>query len=220
MPVTIELTTASVVPAPYTVIAGRALIVGDTYPVRLELKKLGGVWSPTHRGWLVPLHNAAAAMTLVPMAPPKPTAEVGQLQGLIELFSKAAKHLKKPSIVLKLPSGQSIKLKADYGGGIAIYTEGGYGSFVGKVSDVGQYTGSAKPYVQAYQAETVEMLKALAADPAGVAAAYGKLTSACCFCRIPLTDPRSLGVGYGPICADHYGLPWGAAKTTIACVAA
>jgi len=27
---------------------------------------------------------------------------------------------------------------------------------------------------------------------------------------VTLTDPRSVAVGYGPDCADNYGLPWGA----------
>ena len=26
-----------------------------------------------------------------------------------------------------------------------------------------------------------------------------------------LSDDRSTAVGYGPICADHFGLPWGEA---------
>jgi len=34
-------------------------------------------------------------------------------------------------------------------------------------------------------------------------------TGNCCFCRRELTDKRSTEVGYGPICADHFSLPWG-----------
>jgi hypothetical protein len=31
-----------------------------------------------------------------------------------------------------------------------------------------------------------------------------------------LSDDRSTAVGYGPICADHYGLPWGEAAAPAA----
>ncbi len=58
----------------------------------------------------------------------------------------------------------------------------------------------------------IGMLDALALNPAEVAAAYGKLTSRCCFCGKELSTDESLAVGYGPDCADHFGLPWGVVK--------
>jgi len=54
-----------------------------------------------------------------------------------------------------------------------------------------------------------QVLKALAENPAAVAAAYGKLTGNCCFCGSNLSNARSTGVGYGKTCAEHYGLSWG-----------
>lgn len=47
---------------------------------------------------------------------------------------------------------------------------------------------------------------------AAEAAALGHATHHCCFCGIELTDEgngRSVEVGYGPICANKNGLPWG-----------
>lgn len=44
------------------------------------------------------------------------------------------------------------------------------------------------------------------------AAAYGHRHDACVFCATPLSDERegrSVEVGYGPVCAAKYGLPWG-----------
>lgn len=55
----------------------------------------------------------------------------------------------------------------------------------------------------------VNLVVALAADPVKVAAEYGHITSNCCFCHKALSTPESLAVGYGPICAAHYNLPWG-----------
>ena len=36
---------------------------------------------------------------------------------------------------------------------------------------------------------------------------YGKLTNTCSFCGLELTHDYSVMVGYGPICADKWGLP-------------
>lgn len=55
-----------------------------------------------------------------------------------------------------------------------------------------------------------EILRGLAADPVGYSAHVGRTTGRCCFCYRELTDQRSTSVGYGPICADRYSLPWGA----------
>lgn len=55
----------------------------------------------------------------------------------------------------------------------------------------------------------IDLLKELANAPAETAAKYGRETGTCCFCGLGLTDPRSVTVGYGPICAGNYGLPWG-----------
>lgn len=41
------------------------------------------------------------------------------------------------------------------------------------------------------------------------ATAFGALTGTCVFCSRKLTDERSIEVGYGPICAEREGLPWG-----------
>ena len=47
-------------------------------------------------------------------------------------------------------------------------------------------------------------------DPDLVAklAASGRQIGWCCFCGITLTNKISIFHGYGPICADYYGLPW------------
>lgn len=40
-------------------------------------------------------------------------------------------------------------------------------------------------------------------------ASQGRETCNCSFCGLHLTNPQSVVVGYGPICADNWGLPWG-----------
>lgn len=41
------------------------------------------------------------------------------------------------------------------------------------------------------------------------AKAFGDSTHHCVFCYRSLTTKESKAVGYGPVCADNYGLPWG-----------
>ena len=57
----------------------------------------------------------------------------------------------------------------------------------------------------------VGILRQLASDPAGTAAAHGHQSGACCFCGRDLNDERSTAVGYGPVCAAKWSLPWGEA---------
>lgn len=54
----------------------------------------------------------------------------------------------------------------------------------------------------------IQLLVAIAEEPAEAAKAYASLTNLCSFCSQPLTDESSKKVGYGPICAASYGLPW------------
>lgn len=61
-----------------------------------------------------------------------------------------------------------------------------------------------------------EILEGFAKDPAGFAGAYGKKTGRCCFCSRELTTPESLHVGYGNVCAEKFGLPWGAVPKEVA----
>lgn len=55
----------------------------------------------------------------------------------------------------------------------------------------------------------IDAVRAFGDDPIRHAAAHGQRTSNCCFCRLQLTDGRSLAMGYGPVCASNWGLPWG-----------
>ena len=62
------------------------------------------------------------------------------------------------------------------------------------------------------------LLRDFDADPAGVGAKLGLSIGSCVFCNRPLTTDESKGAGYGPVCADRYGLPWGK-NTAVADVA-
>jgi hypothetical protein len=80
--------------------------------------------------------------------------------------------------------------------------------FYGRIGPDGMFDPSLSLDTET-QTAIVAALKAFAADPAGVAARYGHMMGSCCFCRITLTDDRSVKVGYGKTCARKYGLPYG-----------
>jgi hypothetical protein len=57
-------------------------------------------------------------------------------------------------------------------------------------------------------AEDEAALRELAADPVKVTSVEGLRTNYCCYCGLQLTAAESVGNGYGPICAEKWGLPW------------
>jgi hypothetical protein len=63
--------------------------------------------------------------------------------------------------------------------------------------------------------KVIEFLGELAADPSAAAGIRGRMMGACCFCSKELTDGRSVAVGYGPVCAEHFGLEWGEKRVTV-----
>jgi len=49
------------------------LITGNTFPVKEQIKALGGKWNPTAKGWNVPDDKAEEAQALVANAPKSKT---------------------------------------------------------------------------------------------------------------------------------------------------
>jgi hypothetical protein len=154
------------------------------------------------------------------LAEPTPTApvaaiEVGSFEGVIALFRTAQRHLKFPKVRLRLENGSPIVLAVAGANarrpGTVNVTDGrpfGENIWYGRVEADGRWEAS-----RSVDAETATSLTALltafAAEPAKVAAAFGHLTGNCCFCAKTLTDERSTSVGYGPVCAEKFGLAWG-----------
>lgn len=57
-----------------------------------------------------------------------------------------------------------------------------------------------------------DFLDLLKSDPVGFMAFVSRDMGRCCYCNLPLDDARSKAVGYGPVCAGRWGLPWGDEK--------
>ena len=131
---------------------------------------------------------------------------------MTQLFDRARKHLKAPAIVIGI-GGKEIRLsvagqRARAPGSINVASNEGWDdrTWYGRILSTGEFEASPRDKTPD---GLIDGLQRFAADPAGVAAEHGKLTGKCCFCNTALTDNRSTSVGYGPVCAKNYGLPWG-----------
>ena len=136
------------------------------------------------------------------------------VSGVFALFETAIAHsLKYPKIRLQTSNGQNVVLsragdKSRYTGQIQITDGRPYGAntYFGRIDKDGIF------HVSTADASVSALLARLSDDPANVASEYGRLTGQCCFCGLALKDARSTAVGYGPICADKFGLSWGTGK--------
>jgi hypothetical protein len=154
----------------------------------------------------------------------QPKVNVGGFEGVIDLFKRAQQHLKYPKIVLQC-AGEKVILsvagpQSKAPGSVNVAGEGYYPNrkWFGRVSPDGQWEPSAS--IQAQMLSALQtLLTDFSNDPASVAQKHGQLTGNCCFCNTALTDERSTAVGFGPVCAKHYGLEdeWKAAKPMSTC---
>lgn len=145
-------------------------------------------------------------------ATPKPT-----YMGVLGMFAKAkASGLKKPAITFQV-DGVDVQLKvcgptSKYRDQIAVTDGGPFGASVwfGAINQQGVWSKSQKvtPAVEA-------IVDGFNADPAGFGAKYGKKTGRCCFCHRHLETDESVFAGYGPVCADKWGLPWGEVEAKV-----
>lgn len=139
---------------------------------------------------------------------------------LFELFDKARQHQKWPSLTIPCYTDEArfdrsnIKLGAGTDSNTIWVSNG-----VGKGNPNHKLFGkiNREAFVP-YMADTIEMidvkniLTRLCEDPIKFGALKGQEFRHCIFCNTELTSKASLFAGYGPICADNWGLPWGEYK--------
>lgn len=120
------------------------------------------------------------------------------LSRIHEIFANArAASLKKPKlrvgdITLSLASETSRNAGA-------IYVKRGE-AYLGKVAD-SKFSPSRE-----CRPDDIELVRSVAADPLGLAVAYGRRTGNCACCGRLLTDKESVKRGIGPICASKWGM--------------
>jgi len=144
--------------------------------------------------------------------------EVGDASELFAMVHQALSHMAYPRISLQLVSGRKLTLK------VAKFPEGprlnvfektihGHCNY-GRIGQDGSgWVSTGTPNRE----EVIAVLEELVAAPKEMLAVYGRMTGVCCFCKSELSDDKSLEAGYGPVCAKHWGLPWGVAKMQPVC---
>lgn len=160
---------------------------------------------------------------LNPNLPPAAPEPVQNLARISQLFQKARDQgLKYPKIRLEAEDGTKVVLR--FSGG-----QFGKPSYIGITDNASYHEGRRYfgridldgRFTKAWQAtpEVLKLINQLAEDPVGLAKLYGLKTSTCCFCARPLETSESVTMGYGPICAEKFGLPWGQTKeSTYTCL--
>lgn len=145
-------------------------------------------------------------------APAPVGKKIGDLAGVFHLFDTAAQTLNFPKVLVETLDGTQVKLSvagdsARIPGSINVVNRD-TDEWLGRILQDGTFVQSSR--AEHVPAGLEDTLVDFAKRPAEVAATYGKKTGCCCFCARELTDSRSVEVGYGPICAENFGLPWGA----------
>lgn len=128
--------------------------------------------------------------------------------GIRALFAKATEALKNPKVRFATDDGVGIVLnlagaQSKAPGTIHVTGVGSFESraYFGKIDLQGAFTPG-----RAATPQVVAALRALDANPAEAAAAYGRKTGVCSCCGRELTDPVSVERGIGPICIEKFGL--------------
>jgi len=143
----------------------------------------------------------------------------GDFKAVQVMFTIASNHLKRPKIRLLTKENTFIQLTFIPGEKTIILHRGGWAGhgqrvYLGKITPENQII----PKFSGAITEDIEnCLQEFSLNPAAVAKASALKLGACGFCGQRLTDQESKSKGYGPICADHFGLPWG--KTNEAAIA-
>lgn len=130
---------------------------------------------------------------------------VGDLKPLADMFRTARQHLKYPKLTVGVDGKPyTFSLAGDTSRNPGCIYVKSAGLYLGKVTPAGEFHQSR----DAADADRAAVNK-FSANPVAVAGLHGHVTGNCCFCSKKLSDERSTEVGYGKVCAGHYGLPWG-----------
>jgi hypothetical protein len=145
----------------------------------------------------------------------------GDFKAIWVMFQIAGEHLQNPKI--RLMTEDDIFLQLTFQGRPAYYQnpetfkphielhrDGWQGH--GKRRHIGQISADliiTPRYAGAITPSMFKILQEFALDPTKVAKACALKLGACGFCGSRLTDPESKHRGYGPVCAEHFQLPWG-----------
>jgi hypothetical protein len=137
----------------------------------------------------------------------KPKPEVRSIDASNVLASVAearAKGIKKPILRLQTSEGNEFSVKymsvgKNAGGAWVTWKNG---ELAGKIDDCGVFTS----YLEQYASELFAAMEDANSNLQGALSSYGRMTSRCGCCGLPLTNKKSIDLGIGPICLSKFGL--------------
>ena len=151
--------------------------------------------------WVGTLTARAAAPAPAPVA----AVNVANIQAM---FDRAGRTLKRIKVKLQTAEGQPVAfaragVHSKYAGQIMITDGGSFGDnkYFGRIDHDGNYHATNRA-----GADVLALVQEFADEPETTAGRYGRLTGSCCFCNHSLKDSRSTELGYGPVCAQRFGL--------------
>lgn len=128
------------------------------------------------------------------------TSRIDQYAEIFEMLLLARKTLKYPSIRFTSAEGTKVAFTLASKGYIAVKLDSVYqGKIVSKDSDLIFYPKGE----EALKKE----IETFASFPKCNTKLHGQKYGSCCFCGRELIEKASVFYGYGPICAENFGLP-------------
>lgn len=126
---------------------------------------------------------------------------------LASVAEARARGIKKPVLRLIDPVGNDIRVKymsmgKNAGGAWVTYND----DLIGKIDDCGEFTITNRSCSDRISAEMFDFIEITNHDVKGALESYGKMTSKCGCCGLPLTNEKSIELGIGPICLSKFGL--------------
>lgn len=125
---------------------------------------------------------------------------------LASLAEARAKGIKKPMLRLVDPVGNDIRVKyMSFGknaGGCWVTSNN---DLIGKIDDGGVFTFTGRPYTDKFVDEMFDFIDITNHDVKSALESYGKMTSKCACCGLSLSNPKSVSLSMGPICAEKFG---------------
>ena len=132
---------------------------------------------------------------------------VGNILSIIGMFAHAKEAGKKLPVIRLNGFKLSLANDASKNAG-CVYVKDEHNMYVGKITPAGELI-CLRELGESLKDSAAAAITTFAADPLGAAKAYGQSYHSCCFCGIKLTDKKaggSIEMGYGPICAEKFGL--------------
>lgn len=168
------------------------------------------LWAPGAGAKHADPATCAASAAARAALPPTPAVTLNLKPIADFLLAAKARGLKWPKARFLAPGGGEMRLtiagdRSKAPGSVNVKLGD---DWIGRVEPDGRVT----PRL-ADRADLVSTLTAIATDPAKFASEYGALMGNCSFCNKSLTAEGSTDVGYGPVCARKFGLPYTARPT-------